>query len=402
MSQVIVGAGRGEGKIRRVFVGGGGEFIGLTDAPSSYSGAAGRFPRVNGAAEAIEFFDLFGAENTWSAHQALSADKQLRLRDGSMRVYSPDAQTMAVENVKTTSDVGSTILVRAKSGPHGFFGAAASATLESESESHVAAAAVRARSASDTVAVIVTADPLGGAGYQVEIDGGRLVLIAGTTALCSLRIPPGAGTSSPVDGDMHLDAASRALAIQTHGDGSAGLRGLIPKITFSAFSFASVTETTEEVPIVPTTDVIGAVDVPTNYFIPGKSIRVTASGTYSTDIASAPDITLRLYKGNDIMARTGAVPTAIASSYQWSLEVIVTCYVGPSSPEVMAFGWVRFASSTDGSTPPVVAPMNGGAFPDTPISILATGQTLSLTAQLSDDDAANTLNCYQLIVEELA
>lgn len=43
------------------------DFIELIDTPSTYSGDGDEFLRVNAAADAVVFFDLFGTANTWAS-----------------------------------------------------------------------------------------------------------------------------------------------------------------------------------------------------------------------------------------------------------------------------------------------------------------------------------------------
>lgn len=72
----------------------GGTFLGLPDTPSSYAGQAGRFVRVNASASALEFFDLFGSANTWSANQTISGASKLIFRDSSKYIASETTSTL--------------------------------------------------------------------------------------------------------------------------------------------------------------------------------------------------------------------------------------------------------------------------------------------------------------------
>ena len=49
-------------------------FTGLDDTPANFAGSANEFVRVNATPDALEFFDLFGSANTWTAVQTHSAD----------------------------------------------------------------------------------------------------------------------------------------------------------------------------------------------------------------------------------------------------------------------------------------------------------------------------------------
>lgn len=49
-------------------------FLELSDTPASFAGAGGQFARVNATPDALEFFDLFGAANTWTGTNRFEAD----------------------------------------------------------------------------------------------------------------------------------------------------------------------------------------------------------------------------------------------------------------------------------------------------------------------------------------
>ena len=54
-------------------VGGASDFVSLTDTPAHYSGASKQFVRVNTAGDALEYHDLLGAANEWTAKQTFGA-----------------------------------------------------------------------------------------------------------------------------------------------------------------------------------------------------------------------------------------------------------------------------------------------------------------------------------------
>lgn len=101
MSQVIVGAGPLEGAIRKpsnAFGGGSGAstFLDLTDTPSAYTGHGGKFLRVNATPNAVEFFDLFGTANTWTAGQTLGTTTKLLFRDADKYIASDSSTTLDI------------------------------------------------------------------------------------------------------------------------------------------------------------------------------------------------------------------------------------------------------------------------------------------------------------------
>ena len=57
-------------------------FLSLTDTPASYVGQATFFPQVNGGETALEFLDLFGTANTFSALQTFTGG--IRLQDNQL------------------------------------------------------------------------------------------------------------------------------------------------------------------------------------------------------------------------------------------------------------------------------------------------------------------------------
>ena len=57
-------------------VGGASDFVSLTDTPADFTGASEQVVRVNTAGDALEYHDLLGAANEWTAEQTFTETKE--------------------------------------------------------------------------------------------------------------------------------------------------------------------------------------------------------------------------------------------------------------------------------------------------------------------------------------
>ena len=95
--------------------GGGGSstFAGLTDTPANFVGAADQFLKVNSTPNAVEFVDLFGSANTWTATQTIQ--DLLPSTDDSYDVGSDAArmQTVFGRRLKASDTSGTGVVTTA-------------------------------------------------------------------------------------------------------------------------------------------------------------------------------------------------------------------------------------------------------------------------------------------------
>ena len=75
-------------------VGGASDFVSLTDTPANFTGASEQFVRVNTAGDALEYHDLLGAANNWTAEQTFTETKET--------VYALSGTTPAIDPANGT------------------------------------------------------------------------------------------------------------------------------------------------------------------------------------------------------------------------------------------------------------------------------------------------------------
>lgn len=157
------------------------------------------------------------------------------------------------------------------------------------------------------------------------------------------------------------------------------------------------------------------VTIPANYIQDGRSLRITAFGSYGT--TAAPTLIYGLRWGGvagTVLCKSGAVVTfsgagtGASSLAMWQLEIVLTVRTNGSAGTVMANGFGQMWSSTVptagtatnmGTTFPLC---NGGQTTPALATVDLTADTaLSLTATWGTNNAANTLQGLNYLIESL-
>lgn len=218
---------------------------------------------------------------------------------------------------------------------------------------------------------------------------------AATTAKSSERIPAGTAPTSPVEGDLWNDSTAKVL------DGYyAGIKQAFVGVTFiqtqnvtAAFGTVTTTETT----LVGTGS--GTATLPAGFFTAGKTIRVAASGYYTSG-TTAKTLRIRLRIGaGGITGTVAGDTTAIATTnglttVLWTFEGYLTCYTTGAGGTMWAQS--KFMPQTS-ATVSQTWPMGNTA---TVAVDTTTTNAISLTAQWgAGADAPPTITCTNLTIE---
>lgn len=175
-------------------------------------------------------------------------------------------------------------------------------------------------------------------------------------------------------------------------DPAPGGETAVPPLLFSQTSIETVDTSDADEPLSGTGE--GSLTIGGGEWTIADAIRVRASGTYGTKATIAGNLTLKLKWGSSI-TQTFVLPVPDAQSgKQWSLDATLTRHsVGPtgtvSGPGEVVYaieGETDTASETDNVANETLS--------------ADASQTIALTAEWATADAANTITCSQLTVEQ--
>jgi len=210
--------------------------------------------------------------------------------------------------------------------------------------------------------------------------------LTGGTAHAALRMAAAAAPSSPVAGDFWHDSTLKMLQ---HFAGS--LKQSLGGTTFSATASATVANTTTETSLAGTG--VGTIALPANFLTPGKSVRITAWGHWST-LASPGTFTVRSKVNGVASATVSATPSGSITSRTWRIDQLATCRSTGVSGEVAVEG--TFLNNSGGTTSSTWELESGVVTVDTTAAV-----TFDLTVQWTTGSASNTITCTNFIVEVL-
>lgn len=159
---------------------------------------------------------------------------------------------------------------------------------------------------------------------------------ASTTSAASMRIAAGTAPTSPNEGDMWVDSTQKAVLMYADG-----IKQSAPGTLFTQTADKSVSNTTTETTIVGTG--VGGLTLPANFWVAGKTIRVTMSGVYSTVAVTGDTVTIKVKYGTTVLASkaTTALVTGGTNLF-WASEVIVTCRSTGATGTVQVSGGVIY------------------------------------------------------------
>jgi hypothetical protein len=153
--------------------------------------------------------------------------------------------------------------------------------------------------------------------------------------------------------------------------------------------------------------------IPANYLQDGRLLRVTAYGRYGNVVTSVPTLTFRLRWGGvagTIIAQSAAIVTSAVAmtAALWKIEVLIQVRTNGATGTVFAMGDLQmttntaptFGTVTNYGVPSMVA--SAGLATPAAVTVDLTADTaLSLTAQWSAANAANTLTGHLYVLESM-
>lgn len=203
------------------------------------------------------------------------------------------------------------------------------------------------------------------------------------------------GSSVTVQSDLGITTLLSASSLATDSTGKviagASLSGSSNGTLFAMTASSAVTNSTAETNIVGIGS--GTITLPANYLVSGKTIRVKASGVY-TSTTSAGNMTVKFKLGSTIIVSTSLFPLVDNQTNQlWSFGIALTCRSTGTTGTVIgntAFGMF------DGTNGFRNFPMTNST---TSITVDTTAsKDIVLTVQFSTANANNSLTNTNFIV----
>jgi hypothetical protein len=144
--------------------------------------------------------------------------------------------------------------------------------------------------------------------------------------------------------------------------------------------------------------------VPANYLADGRTLRGSIYGQISNVVTATPTVSFRIRLGGvagTVLAASAAITTSAtaftAAIFQW--DFTITTRVNGSSGSLFTMGAVSIANDT---APQVRGMGSAGATTPAAVTVdLTADQALSVTAQWSAANAANTLTGHVYTLESL-
>lgn len=122
---------------------------------------------------------------------------------------------------------------------------------------------------------------------------------------------------------------------------AAGIKQTVSTSLLTQTADKTVANTTTETSIVGTG--VGNLTLPANFFVAGKTIRITMSGVYSTVAVTGDTVTIKIKYGSTVLASkaTTALVTG-GTNLAWWADAIITCRTTGSSGTVQVSGGIRY------------------------------------------------------------
>lgn len=173
-------------------------------------------------------------------------------------------------------------------------------------------------------------------GTSITLTTAKLITAASSTSRASINYPAGTAPTSPVEGDRWADSTQKTEIAFIDGIKQARLGCL-----FTQTANKTVSNTTTETSIVGTG--VGGLTLPANFFVAGKTIRITMSGVYSTVAVTGDTVTIKVKYGSTVLASkaTTALVTGGTNLF-WESEILVTCRTTGATGTVQISGGVRY------------------------------------------------------------
>jgi hypothetical protein len=268
---------------------------------------------------------------------------------------------------------------------------------------------------SGTVTLAVTSagalNLTGAAASEFETSAGNIILRAATTATATVQIGNGnGGTGSATPDILALDDLSSGSTAPTEVNGGmyysdttnsflCGVAG-----TWETCAGQLYSNTAVGTAVGTCTTACGAVasaPIPANYCLPGKTIRIFASGTYA-DTTAAPTLSFGFYYGTNNaskasdtligVASPASSETAVSTTQPWFITYNIICF---SATSMSGSGTITIETNTTTTTTNL---MNQFVATTTTGLTTTSAANLYLFPALGTSNAANTVTDSQFIV----
>jgi hypothetical protein len=223
-----------------------------------------------------------------------------------------------------------------------------------------------------------------------------LLLAASTTGQAPLRIVTGVAPTSPVDGDVWYDSTQKRLLTFVNGM----TRSFVGTL-FTSSANGTCGGTGTETSIIGTG--VGTTTLPANFFVAGKSLRITMYGAYSTKASGNGTLVIKVKLGaTAILALPATTPTANLTKLPFVIDAIITCRTTGATGTVIGQGDLFLANATAQTGVSYTLP-NQGSDALTAVANIDTTGTLAVdvTATWGTSDAANTISSTNVSIEAL-
>jgi hypothetical protein len=217
---------------------------------------------------------------------------------------------------------------------------------------------------------------------------------ASTMAKATGRVPAGTAPALVTnEGDYWNDSTQKA-----NMDFIAGIRQSRVGCIFTQTGAGTVGNTAAETTLVAAG--IGTTILPANFFTVGKTVRITASGYYSTDATALQTLTMRVrfggIAGTLILTTNSIASTSAMTNRGWRIIAEVTCSGIGTGGTVVAQG--IFFKSTSTIAAAVCDMVTAG------VSIILNttiAQQIVVSADWNSASASDTITCSNLMIEVL-
>lgn len=212
------------------------------------------------------------------------------------------------------------------------------------------------------------------------LDGnfaGAVYHVASTTSKPSGRIPQGTAPTSLTDGDYWHSSTQKTIRAYL-----SGITQNLSATLFTGTANANVVNTVTETTIIGTGS--GSLALPANFFVAGKTIRITLKGGIET--TGTPTLRIRIKLGSTTILDTTAITlVAITGTQLFEITAELTCRSTGASGSVMGEGKFNYFSSKT-----VINPVS--MYLGTAVTVDTTAaQTIDVTAEWGTASSANAI-----------
>lgn len=189
-----------------------------------------------------------------------------------------------------------------------------------------------------------------------------------------------ANAALSTDGAIWNDSTQKAAGVF-----ESGIKQMLTGCIFTQTADKTIANTTTETSMVGTG--VGGLTLPANFFVAGKTIRISMSGVYSTVAVTGDTVTIKIKYGSTVLASkaTTALVTG-GTNLAWFAEALITCRSVGSSGTVQVSGGVRYQIAGSAI---VENELNNGAAKTTLNT--TTSNLLDVTVTHSAANASNTV-----------